>query len=90
MGEWSSGRPVYKKVDGEEERFLLVNEGYSGWEISPGATSATSSWIGSGRATNSPLSPAAGPSLRRGWTSWVYADGGEVKEGEVTLKCIKQ
>ena len=46
VGEWSSGRPVYKKVDGEEERFLLVNEGYSGWEISPGSTSATSSWIG--------------------------------------------
>ena len=81
---------MYKKVDGEEERFLLVNEGYSGWEISPGSTSATSSWIGSGRATNSPLSPEAGPSVRRGWTQWVYSDNGEVKEGEITLKCIKQ
>ena len=81
---------MYKKVDGKEERFLLVNEGYSGWEISPGSTSATSSWIGSGRATNSPLSPEAGPSVRRRWTQWVYSDAGEVKEGEITLKCIKQ
>ena len=79
---------MYKMVDGEEERFLLVNEGYSGWEISPGSTSATSSWIGSGRATNSPVSLEAGPSLRRGWTRRVYSDASEVKEGEITLKCI--
>ena len=81
---------MYKMVDGEEERFLLVNEGYSGWDISPGSTSATSSWIGSGRATNSPLSLEAGPSLKRGWTRWVYADGGVVKEGEITFEWILQ
>jgi len=92
-GRWSSGRPVFKKVDGET-RFLFVPEGQIAWVIdsSIAATHAGSS-IFSGRATNSPSSPEAGPSVRLGWTGWKYALGRKGawtgwKEGDISVTCV--
>merc|ERR1712004_466494 len=67
-GRWSAGRPVYKLVGGERERFLFVHEGHVNWRITSSTTS-TSSHIKSGRATSSP-SNEAGPSVWKGYTSW--------------------
>ena len=86
VGRWSEGRPVFKKVDGET-RFLLVREGETTWTIRS-STTATGAWIQSGRATNSPSSPEAGPSVRLGVTRWRYADGkGGWKEGDISVTC---
>ena len=82
-GRWSSGRPIFKKVDGET-RFLLV-QGSTAWTIQS-STTATTSWIYSGRATNSPSSPKAGPSVREGVTRWRYAPG--EKEGDISVTCV--
>jgi len=84
-GRWSEGRPVFKKVDGET-RFLLVKEGYTIWYISS-STTATGGWIQSGRATNSPSSPEAGPRVREGVTEWRYNDNGW-KEGDISVTCL--
>ena len=61
----------------------------SAWVISA-STSTKGGWIESGRATNSPLSPAAGPSVRLRRTWWTYWDGSADKKADITLKCIKQ
>ena len=58
------GRPVFKKIDGEE-RFLFVKEGTSTWSIRSSLT-ASEALIESGRATNSPTSTQAGLRLRDG------------------------
>ena len=84
-GRWSSGRPIFKKVDGET-RFLLVKEGTTVWSIDD-STTDTGSWIQSGRATNSPSSPEAGPNVRLGVTRWQYGDNGKWKEGNISVKC---
>ena len=81
VGRWSEGRPVFKKVDGEP-RFLLVKEG--DWSIRS-STTATGGWIQSGRGTNSPSSPEAGPSVREGVTRWRYVPGW--KEGDISVTC---
>ena len=86
-GRWSAGRPVYKMVGGEGERFLFVHEGGVGWQISPSTTS-TGAWIESGRATSAP-SNEAGPSVRLGRTSWAYSNDGW-KEGEIDVTCIEE
>ena len=83
-GKWSSGRPVFKKVDGEE-RFLLVGEGKTQWAIRR-STTTNLAFIISGRATNSPTSPEAGPSDRFGVRRWRYWDGGW-KEGDISVTC---
>ena len=85
-GRWSAGRPVFKKVDGET-RFLLVAEGLVSWLISS-STTGTGGWIKSGRGTNSPSSPKAGPSVRLGVTRWQYARGGKFVEGGISVTCI--
>ena len=56
VGEWSEGRPVYKKVVGEQ-RYLLVEEGTSVWSVTESPNEAEA-LIQSGRATNSPSSEA--------------------------------
>ena len=85
VGRWSEGRPVYKKVDGET-RYLSVVEGTAVWSITD-STTATVSFILSGRATNSPSSPEAGPSVRAGVTRWRYWDGGW-QEGDINVSCV--
>ena len=86
MGNWSQGRPVFKKVD-REDRFLSVIEEYNVWRILQSPT-ATASRITSGRGTNSPSSPEAGPSDREGVTRWRYGDGGKWTEGDISVTCI--
>ena len=49
----------------------MVTEGATTWAI----TTDTKAWIQSGRATNSPSSPRAGASVKRGLTRWRYWDG---------------
>ena len=81
-GKWSQGRPVFKKVDGEL-RFLLVEERSIGWYI----RTAAGAYTQSGRATNSPTSPEAGPSDKLGWTSWAFAYDGSWVEGDISVTC---
>ena len=85
VGRWSSGRPVFKKVGGEP-RFLLVEEEFPSWSITDSMTT-TGAKIISGRATNSPSSPEAGPSVRLGWTGWRYGDGSKWIEGDISVTC---
>ena len=71
-----------------ESRFLLVGEGYSAWTIRRESVTSPSGAIISGRATNSPSSPEAGPSVSMELTSWRYADGkGGWKEGDISVTC---
>ena len=84
-GKWSEGRPVFKKIDGEE-RFLFVKEGTTTWSIRRSLT-ASEALIESGRATNSPTSPEAGPSGRFGTTRWRFWDGSNFVEGDIRLTC---
>ena len=88
VGRWSEGRPVYKKVNGET-RYLLVGEGLTGWVIDD-STASTGAFIEGGRGTNSPSSPEAGPSVRFGWTGWVYADydGEWGQEEDISVYCV--
>jgi len=78
-GRWSEGRPIFKKVNGET-RFLIVAEGYIVWSITDNTT-ATEAWITSGRGTNSPSSPEAGPSFSEGVTRWMYTSTGVQEDG---------
>ena len=73
-GEWSQGRPVFRKVDGES-RVFLVKDGKTTWSIRK-SVAAGEAHITSGRATNFPTSPEAGPSSRDGVQKWRYAVGG--------------
>ena len=83
---WSEGRPVFKKVDGKT-RFLSVPEGMTTWTIKSSIT-VTGAFIHSGRATNSPTSPEAGPSVRLWVTRWQYASGGKFVEGDISVTCV--
>ena len=85
--KWSSGRPFFKKVGlYGETRFLVVAQGTISWTIW-NSTTSTEGWIASGRATNSPSSPKAGPSVREGVTRWRYWDNG-YKEGNISVTCV--
>ena len=85
-GKWSEGRPVFKKVDGEE-RFLLVKEEWNRWTIR-GSLTGPGAFIKSGRATISPTSPEAGPCDRNGTTKWLFKDlGNKWVEGDISLTC---
>ena len=83
-GKWSKGRPIFKKVDGVQ-RFLFVKDGSSSWSIRSSLTAGT--YIQSGRATNSPTSPEAGPNDRDGVTKWRYWDGSNYAEGDISVTC---
>ena len=86
VGRWSSGRPVFKKVNGKPW-FMLMKEGHPVWSIRS-STTATGAKILSGRGTNSPSSPEAGPSVRFGWTGWDYWDGSKWVEGDISVICV--
>ena len=87
VGRWSEGRPVFKKVDGYS-RFLLVQEEWSNaWTIRQ-KTFADGAYIQSGRATNSPTSPEAGPNAGSEVTRWRYAaSGNSWEEGDISITC---
>ena len=81
---------MYKKVDGETERVLLVPEGYVNWQINE-STSSASSFIESGRGTNSPASSEAGGNDSFGFTRWqYYYRNGKLKEGDISVSCIQE
>ena len=86
VGRWSSGHPVFKKVDGEP-RFLLVPEKWCGWNITSSTTDKVA-FIESARSTNSPAAPEAGPSVRLGWTGWRYYNDGKFVEGDISVTCV--
>ena len=92
VGRWSSGRPVFKKVDGDP-RFLLVAEGKTAWGIRSSTTDELV-FISSGKATNSHSSSEAGSSVRFQQTRWKFADGGvalewstDWREGDISVTC---
>ena len=89
------GRPVYVKSVGQERHYLLVVEGQSTWSIRSSLEDKTA-YLESGRGTNSPGDPAAGPSVRLGVSSWRFWNflfnfklkgGGGWQEGEITVTC---
>ena len=88
MGRWSKGRPVYKKVDEEIERFLCIREETSEWLISDSPT-GKAGFIYSGKATNSPFSPEAGKSARFGLTNWRHSEGDGFEEGPIRVACTE-
>ena len=53
VGRWSRGRPVFRKIDQENERFLSVKAEHHVWTVSQ-TVSEDFGWIKSGKATNSP------------------------------------
>ena len=65
-----------------------MREGRTYWGIKS-STTATGSWIISGRATNSPSSTEAGPSVRQGVTTWRYFDGSNWVEGDISVTCLR-
>ena len=80
---------MYKKVDGETERVLLVPEGYVNWQIKD--STSFSSFIESGRGTNSPASSEAGSNDSFGFTRWqYYYVNGKSKEGDISVSCIQE
>ena len=85
MGRWSRGRPVFRKV-GTDPKFLLVSAGVSEWVIQSSTTSP-GAFIISGRATNSPTSPEAGPTVRTGRNGWAYNHTGFSIEGDISVTC---
>ena len=67
-GRMSAGRPVYRQLGGGS-KYLVLRERYSVWGVGDGVAD-TAGYIQSGRGTNSPGHPEAGPSKRarvRGW-----------------------
>ena len=87
-GLWSSGRPIFKKEDGEIERVLFVKEGNTNWRIRT-STSSTGAMIKSGRATVSPTMPEAGPSERYNWAGWLYSVDDKWIVGTISVTCIE-
>ena len=67
----------------------MVKEGWIDWNIMMSTTSTAGSEvkIESGRGTNSPASPEAGPSVKKGTTRWRYWDGASYVEGNISVTC---
>ena len=72
---------MYKKIDGEKEKFLCVAEGMNSWLISSSTTIGDPKIheIQSRKASNSPTS----------LTDWKYWDGGDVKDGDINVACAQ-
>ena len=87
-GLWSSGRPIFKKEDRGTEMFLYVLKGETVWAIGT-STSSTEGSIKSGKATNSPTMPEAGPSERFNQTGWDYWAGDKWIVGSISVTCIE-
>ena len=84
VGMWSEGRPVFKKINGWS-RFLLLHEDSNAWTIRP-STFADGVHVQSGRATNSPALPEAGPRVGSEVTKWRYWDS-VWREGDISVTC---
>ena len=72
---------MYKKIDGEKEKFLYVAEGMNSWLISSSTTIGDPKIheIQSRKASNSPTS----------LTDWMYWDGGDSKDGDINVACAQ-
>ena len=72
---------MYKKIDGEKEKFLYVAEGMNSWLISSSTTIGDPKIheIQSRKASNSPTS----------LTDWKYWDGGDSKDGDINVACAQ-
>ena len=72
---------MYKKIDGEKEKFLCVAEGMNSWLISSSTTIGDPKIheIQSRKASNSPTS----------LTDWKYWDGGDSKDGDINVACAQ-
>ena len=75
---------MYKKIDGEKEKFLYVAEGMNSWLISSSTTIGDPKEpdgfeIQSRKASNSPTS----------LTDWMYWDGGDSKDGDINVACAQ-
>ena len=91
-GLWSSGRPIFKKEYGGIERVLLVLKRETVWSIRLSTSSSTqhdNSTITSGRATDSPTMPEAGPNARFNQTGWEYWDEDKWIVGSISVTCIE-
>ena len=72
---------MFKKIDGEKEKFLCVAEGMNSWLISSSTTIRDPKIheIQSRKASNSPTS----------LTDWKYWDGGDSKDGDIDVACAQ-
>ena len=65
----------------------MQEEWSNAWTIRK-STTADGAYIQSGRATNSPSSPEAGPSVSEEVTRWRYTPGGDPwEEGDISVTC---
>ena len=89
------GRPAFNKITkiGEESKVLHVKERDRYWSISRNTYDDDKTII-SGRATNSPSSSEAGPSVWAGVNRWRYvvgknAQGTQWNQGHINVTCLK-
>ena len=82
---WNYGRPVYQKISGKPQEMLIAE---NTWQIRR-STGEGRTNIVSGKGTNSPSSPHAGPSELDNTQNWLYLDmyNGLV-EGDVRVTCV--
>ena len=65
----------------------MVEKGRPVWMIKSSLNDTGREHLLSGRATNSPASPEAGTSVRKGFTKWRYFDGSNWTEGDISVTC---
>jgi len=96
--QWSSGRPIYLQEGGGG--VLIIKAPYTGWALLPPVVLGPTAWpglanswrsISSGRNTNDPSDPKAGPSDRLKNEGWLYSTPRgkwiDSKE-EIKIKCL--
>ena len=84
VGRWNQGRPIYKKVEGDELYLLM---GRVAWAISDSINDTAFYMVG-GRKTNTPTIPEAGGSVKDGVTRWRFANTeNELVEGNISVTC---
>ena len=82
---FSMGRRVFKHQT--QERYLLVVSGCVNWYVQE-SVERKGAMMASGFAPSMcPADQRAQTSERFGYTSWVYGDNGEWKQGAITVKC---
>jgi len=86
-GEWLNGSLLYMRDGGGQ--YLRIATGYTNWRIGSVKDSRSTPAISSGRGTNCPCNPAAGPSFRTGVSGWRYNDGSGnmLVDTALTLTC---
>ena len=86
-GQWSQGRPVYSKTEGETRYLVLI--GYKWCIVDNLEATPIKPYLEAGRGTSSPGHPATGPSLsgeREGWYYW-DGTGWEDAGSRITVTC---